>query len=153
MSSYGNKMKYNIQCSREQVQLINNALDLYSRVLIGQLQEVESVLRWNIPENDDPNRYEKLNKLSDAIKEAKPLIGLPQNGSYGIHNTTEVSDVARKMWDMQKVFRHKIAWDDEGKDPNIDERDFKRMFGVNFDTPDKSSTDENFELPTIDKVK
>jgi len=138
---------YDLKVTEEQARLIQKSLDLYSRILIGQFEEISNVILWDVLEWSDfeGNQVpcEKIHQFKDRIGLLKQeLLGIPPNASHGIHSE-KVSDNARKAYDIQKVIRHRIAWDNlkEGQTP----------FGVNFDEPDISSNDENYKLPTMDK--
>jgi hypothetical protein len=143
---------YKLEITEEQAQIIQKSLDLYSRVLIGQFEEVVNVVKWDADgwKDFDGNKipFENIHAFGDQIRNLKErLMSMPSNGSHGIHSP-HVDDKARKAWDIQKVIRHKLAWDREGKDPSKDSRD-STMFGVSFDAPDVSSHDKNYKLPTI----
>ena len=145
-------MKYNLQCDEEQLKIITKSLDLFSRILIGQFDEVALVFRdENI--NNDNFDFCKINNLSNEFRKLKEDIGLYSNSNYGIHNDKFVSDSARKAYDILQVIRYKLAWDKVNKDPKKDERDFKTMFGVSFDEPYKSSNDDKFKLPILENNK
>lgn len=140
---------YNLELNKEHSNLLVRALDLYSRVLMGQYEEVENIIRWySVNKEDFPK--EGLDKLRDCLIEGKKAMGHPSNGSHGIHSD-KIHDDARKCYDIQQVIRHIVAWGEMGKDPNKDERDFKEMFGVSFDTPLKSSTDDKYIMPKMEK--
>ena len=59
---------------------------------------------------------------------------LPPNGNYGIaHKKTDrVAKVAHGVFSQ---IRYITSWHNKGKDPEVDERDRKEMFGVNYDPP------------------
>lgn len=113
-------MKCTLEMTRQQADVVCKALDLFSRVLIGQLEEIESVCTFNgIPGDMDA--------LQQALNEAKHALGHPSNGSWGIYNEN-VPDRARIAWDIQKVIRHAIAYHEHPEGG----------MGVNFQVPDQS---------------
>jgi hypothetical protein len=116
---------FNIKVSAKQADIIVRALDLYSRVQMGQLKDVAYVAT------------EKLNsELAQELKRLEPLItGLPHNAYHGIFSP-QIPQRAKIAWDIQQAIRHKVSWTlfPEGG------------ITVNFDTPIKCS-DET--LPTI----
>jgi hypothetical protein len=145
-------MEYNLKCNEEHLKIINKSLDLFSRVLMGQLDEVALVFRFENINNDNFD-FNKINNLSNEFRNLKINIGLSPNSCYGIHNNEFVSDSSRKSYDILQVIRHKLAWDRVDKDPKKDDRDFKSMFGVSFDEPYKSSNDDKFKLPILENNK
>jgi hypothetical protein len=123
--------KYEIKVSEKQVRIINAALDLYSRLLMGQWEEcVLSELHLS----DNYQCEQELRRIATEYK-ARPS----PNGFYGISNE-RVHDNARTAWDMQQVFRHRISWDNEPKGG----------WTVNFDKP--MQTNPEVELAKIEKV-
>lgn len=142
-------MKWNLLIDEEHASVIINALDLYSRLLMGQIEELDRFFRdLGFREREDVYKkidVEVLEALVGMLK-AATFPGCPKNGSYGIYNE-EISDKARVAWDIHQVIRHRLAWHRVGKDPDVDVRVFNEMLGVSFDTPMKSS--HNVSLPTI----
>lgn len=72
-----------IELSDKQADVLVTALDLYSRIHLGQFEEVVNIARmYDISKlNKD---YEAYNEFEDAVKEAKTIFGLGRNGSYFI---------------------------------------------------------------------
>ena len=106
-------------------------LDLYSRIGIGQFEEILHVdnVRKNIPNNER-------NKIESLLKGVKFLLtGCPTNGSLGIYNP-DVSQNAKIAHDIIQVVRYRISWDQNPKGG----------ITVNFDEPLKCS---ELELPKI----
>ena len=111
--------RYTLTCSAEQAALLVRALDLYSRIGIGQFEEILNVY--------DAQHTMEVSLRQDArlaINEAKALAGHPDSGSYGIHSP-EVRDEFRAAFDLQRVIRHRLAFD---RKPEGD-------IMVDFDTP------------------
>jgi hypothetical protein len=138
--------QYNLELNEEHVAIINSALDLFSRVLMGQLDEVEATLRWH----DSTHDFAKFEELRHILKRAKATLGHPSNGSYGIHQP-EVHDRARQAYDIQQVLRYVDAWAREGKNPKTDIRT-SDMMQVSYDEPSKSSHKKDFKLPVMTVV-
>lgn len=122
--------KYNLTINEQQAKVIADALELYSRVGMGQLEAVA----------DHPDIQKRVYKSStltfpdarDLFKPAKQTIfGYSENGSYGITNF-EINDCNRVAYDMVKVIMHRLSWDHAGNPP---ERDWKTMLGWHYDTP------------------
>lgn len=112
--------RYTLTMSAEQASVIIRALDLYSRIGIGQFEEVARVY-----ETSRDLSFMQEEDLKTCLINAKVAAGHPKNGSFGIHNIV-VSDKFRVAWDLQQVVRHRMAYDTrpEGNPMN-----------VHFDTP------------------
>jgi hypothetical protein len=123
---------YNLTLSEEQSKLLTKALDLYSRIGIGQFEEILRVydpLGSVVPlEARDAAR-----RLLDSVK---AVYGHPANGSHGIHNE-QVRDEFRAAYDIQQVVRHQLA---------MDQSPDKRGWTVDFDEPRQIS---QLPLPSI----
>ena len=125
--------RYNIVVDEQQARILVAALDLYSRIGIGQLTEVVRVYNyeWKMP-------VPMVDRLVEVMNEAKRVIGFRPGGSYGIHSP-DVHDVFRRAFDIQCVIRHRLAFD----------RTPEGGFGVDFDTPRQIG---ELPLPTISHV-
>ena len=146
-----------IEINDEQAYVIVEALDLFSRVLIGQVEEAGSVMnKYNVNMLDNeivgaegsqytqhkPNKkaYDEHHAFSDAIRSLKhTLLGIHSNGSYGIHSCA-VHDNARVAFDIQQVLRNHLAWKYHKGDS------VAGTIGVSFDKPYQTS---KLELPKI----
>lgn len=121
-------MKIQIEVSEKQAQIILEALDLYSRLGMGQMEEVDNLRsllsRANI--DDRRERRELLEKLKKLY-----FPELSRNEYYGIFGdkTPEESKIA---YDLIQVLRNKIAYH---KHP-------EGGMTVDFGTPLKSSKTE-----------
>lgn len=150
-----------IELSDEQAAVLVEALDLYSRCLIGQLEEVGQVaLLYNVnmldsevrnsTYSDNPATYiahkpdkkawESHHDFSDAIRKLKySLLGIHRNGSYGIHSEC-VHDNARVAYDVLQVVRNYLAWKNYKGDCVMG------TLGVSFDKPVQTSKQQ---LPKV----
>ena len=146
-----------IEVSDEQVYVIVEALDLFSRVLIGQVEEVGGVMsKYNVNMLDsevvgsvgnqytqhkpDKKAYDAHHDFTDAIRSLKHnLLGIHANGSYGIHSDA-VHDNSRVAYDIQQVLRNHLAWKNHKGDS------VAGTMGVSFDKPYQTS---KLELPKI----
>lgn len=146
-----------IEINDEQAYVIVEALDLFSRVLIGQAEEVGGVMnRYNVNMLDsevvgdvgkqytqhkpDKKAYDAHHDFSDAIRSLKhSFLGIHSNGSYGIHSEA-VHDNARVAYDVQQVLRNYLAWKHHKGDS------VAGTIGVSFDKPYQTS---KLELPKI----
>lgn len=125
--------KYNIVVDEAQARILVAALDLYLRIGIGQFTEVVRVYNyeWKTP-------IPMVDKLVDAMNYAKRIVGFGPGGSYGIHSP-DVHDVFRRAFDIQRVIRHRLAFD----------RTPEGGFGVDFDEPRQIG---ELPLPTVSHV-
>lgn len=112
-------MDIRITLSEHQARLIKKALDLYSRLLIGQVEELEYVFRnfSMLPPKTTYNQMD-LKKVSEIIPQLKAVTfpQHPMNGSFSIGNP-EVHDSARQMVDIQDVIEHALY--NPEKDPSM----------------------------------
>jgi hypothetical protein len=102
---------YTLTMSEAQTGILVRALDLYSRIGIGQFEEILRVydpISSLVPiEAGDSAR-----KLLDAVK---AIYGHPANGSNGLLNP-EVRDEFRAACDIQQIVSHQLALDhNQGK--------------------------------------
>jgi hypothetical protein len=93
--------------------IVVDALDLYSRVGLGQLDEISSLARFGLLTNADGNAPSE-DALDDAeayLKQAKrSLFGFESNASHGIFSP-KVNERFRTAWGVLKAIRHRLAWD------------------------------------------
>jgi hypothetical protein len=114
-------MKFTITVDDKQLRVINDALDMYSRMGMGQLDvSVEEFLRMHFyklyyeqPAADASEALEvelTRGKLVEAyINDVKALVfGHPPNGSWGIYND-KVPQPCREAYDLKQVFRKALA--------------------------------------------
>lgn len=152
-----------LELSDEQAAVLVEALDVYSRTLIGQFEEIgQLALLYNVnmldsevrqsSYSDNPQPYvahkpdkrawDAHHDFTDGVRELKEkLLGIHKNGSYGIHSE-EVHDSARVAYDVLQVVRHHTAWK-RHKGGCV-----MGTLGVSFDTPVQTS---KLELPKIEE--
>ena len=128
-------MEVTLKLTEKQAEVVVAALDLYSRILIGQTEEVERVYRWLPGDRLSLKKLQTAKHLLDDVKHV--LWGFLPGSSYGIHHP-DVHDDARKAFDLQQVIRNTIA---RTKNP-------KGGSQVIYDTPTQTSTEE--PLATIE---
>ena len=143
-----------LELSEEQAAVLVEALDLYSRCLIGQFEEVgqvallysvnmlDSEVRQStysdnpatyIAHKPDKKAWDAHHDFTDTIRKLKQeYLGIHSNGSYGIHSE-EVHDSARVAYDVLQVVRHHLAWGRHKGDCVMG------TLGVSFDTPVQTS--------------
>lgn len=118
-------MKITIEMSDEQAYTIQDALELYSRVLIGQIDIVNEVVRRELGTVTDYRELETLaNKLKDGL-----FPELTKYRSYGIPGCKSIR--ARVAWEIMTCIRNSMAWYKHPEGGNT----------VNFDPPTQYSNE------------
>ena len=106
-------MRVNVDMSVEQARVIIKALDLLSRLHMGQMDEVELFYRWaGIPMNR-PIPCEKVRQLCSMIK-SQVFPELTSGGYYAI-SSSKISEEARVAYDLIQALRYPIAWEENPK--------------------------------------
>lgn len=119
--------KYTITITQTQAEVMNRALELYSRLKAGQLTEL--YFEFMNPAKSSRELFEV------AAKDMKRSLwpDMEYNASKGIgQDTIESNGKGDIAWDMHEVLRHRLAWDKAG---NPSQRDFKTMMGHDYDKP------------------
>jgi len=89
------------------------ALDTYTRIGMGQLEDIVSMGRFGILKNSEGQAptYDELDDAEQHINAAKKtLFGFPSNASHGIFSD-KVAERFRTTWGVMKALRHRLAWD------------------------------------------
>jgi hypothetical protein len=138
-------LKITIEVDREQAQVIMNALEFYSRMCMGQFDQIHHNIHayrtFSNPEID----ISHICLLEDALKSAM-FPGISRS-AYICITSSEVGERAQTSWDIYQTLRHAISWVEypEGHFPEV------KIQTVNFDKP----THVNFKRPlpkvTIEK--
>ncbi len=127
--------RFIIDCSKEQANVINEALNIYQRILMGQFDNIPWMLFLHGRKfNTDAMRK----TMDDAVKIAFPEL---YGGCYlGIYQK-EVHEDARIAYDIHQALRYKISWNNNPSG------------GItrNFDSPRITSNTE--PLPKIEIVE
>lgn len=98
-----------IEVTEKQAKLIMHALDLYSRIGIGQFDFIKE--HWSIQKYLWENHKEEFHEIATKeLTEARNKMfdmdfGL--NGSWGIHNK-QADDSVRVAFDIHQVIRHEF---------------------------------------------
>lgn len=100
--------------SSEEISDVINALDLYSRIWIGQLLEIDNQMIWLKEKLYETGSAAKmtpffLNIRSRILPESLRDIGNTLHSSYGIFSK-KIDRRARIAYDMQQVIRYVSAW-------------------------------------------
>ena len=134
---------YRLVINREQAGTIRRALDMWSRIGMGQLAEILEHPDLQSRMWSGSERPEKLRAALDSLKH--DIFGLDAGAYHAIHSKL-VHDDNRIAWDLLQVLRHRMAWDYAGNPPV---RDWATMLAVDFDPPSRSS---RLPLATIHHV-
>lgn len=96
--------KYQMELTEEQADIVVRALDLYTRIGIGQFDKMLEVFTGlgSGPRNPASESY------INTVKEWET--GQPPNGSFGIHSSV-VRNEFRQAFDICQVVRHRLAHD------------------------------------------
>lgn len=112
-----NKPSYHLEVNSEQAHAIIKALDLFSRIGMGQMEEVEHFLSWHgVLDLRDESTVTKRDEIRSLCDQIKVLLGHPVNGHYGIAQEA-VPKACRIAYDLQCVLRQKVAGA-EGEGPH-----------------------------------
>lgn len=115
-----------LELTNEEVYTVIDALDFYSRIWIGQYDEINSLLRLHGFMKSESHKIE--NRKGDYLKLRNILLPSLENEDFncslGIWNT-KTNSLAKSAYDMQQIIRYTQAWylHPEGG------------IGVNFNTP------------------
>ena len=106
--------KYTLTITTEQGYVIREALEIFSRLKHGQIDELRNLFsdRWCAP--NSPFNW-STEPLLDVLK-ALIFPELEKNSYHGVGS--KVYPDATIAWDLMQVIRHRIAWDklaNEGK--------------------------------------
>lgn len=115
----------------DQAAAVCDGLDAYTRLCIGQLEEVANLVRHGvIPMAQSDGKGERVmapaevcDQIEALMNEAKRLLGYPRNGNHGIGHP-HIALAGRRSYEIQKVLSKVVA---EQRNPNPG---FK---GVNYD--------------------
>lgn len=147
--------EYVLKINARQAQVMSDALDFYSRIGIGQFEELVHRARHG----DIKNRHgewatpEQLNTAENLIKMVKKeLLGLDSNSSYGI--TGELtSDSSKIAGEIHHVIRKRISWDRRGNPLKREWGSSDSMMGVSYDAPMQWSPEPLAKIERANRVE
>lgn len=90
--------KYRLEISEKQAYLLQEATELFARIMMAQFDHISYTLHIN---HNLPT--ESYHKLSDSLRALEHLI-------YD-HTSRRRSDLGDISWDLYQVIRHRLAWD------------------------------------------
>jgi hypothetical protein len=129
--------RYQLTLTEAQLLTVQNALDMYFRVGMGQLQEVTEHL---IPPGKPTDEWCYIRDTVEGLFRIAKVTAMPElhpNAYYGIA-APEICDSNRVASDIHKVIRHHRAW----------EREPQGSWTVDFDAPELRKLSEE-PLPVI----
>jgi hypothetical protein len=104
-----------LKCTVEQANTISKALDLYTRIGIGQLEEITWMLRFGLipfPRFEDvqytSEKLDVLNDIQQSMGHIKTSLGFSANSGYGIGNP-KVLATYKVAYEVVKVIDRAIA--------------------------------------------
>lgn len=122
--------KINISMTVDQADAVSKGLDAFSRLCIGQLEEVSHLVRYGVIPMASLNGGERVQASAEVcdqvealMNEVKKVLGYPRNGSHGIGHS-HVSTSGHRAYEVKKVLDRAVAVQ---RDPN------PKMRGVNYD--------------------
>ena len=120
---------YTLTINEEQARVIREALEVYSRLKHGQIDELRNLFRdrWCNPKGS-------FNWSSEYLFDTLKSVIFPELEKNAYHGVgSQVYPDSTVAWDLMQVIRHRLAWDrleDENKDKS-------RHWGVQYDEPMK----------------
>lgn len=140
--------KFTITVDENQARTISNALDFYTRICLGQFEEIGYMVRVkhipvgsNISADNVGSRIDVANQVSNYINDAKMALGHSPNGSWGIFSG-EIPVAAKRCYEIQKVIDKAVA---------ISHNPSPKFKGVNYDGLWTRLTDD--PAPICEEVK
>lgn len=109
-----------LKVNEDQLRLIQRALDFYSRIGIGQFNEIKNhptfkkhlYNEFKVDDKTDYNRFHSVREtVDDVLNVARNMLynesGRNKNGSWGVWNP-KVDDSCRDAYDLVQVIRHEF---------------------------------------------
>ena len=118
----GASLTTTITCTEQQARTIAEALELYTRICIGQFEEIAWLVRWEIILPVEGKMVDS-NDFEMVCKSLKTMLGHPPNGSFGIAHPL-VHESAKRAFEIEKQIEKALA---EHRNPNPEFR------GTNYD--------------------
>jgi hypothetical protein len=95
-----------LKVTAKQLSILQEALDLYVRVGIGQLEIVAENISFNIEKEKIRKNINEIRDIFDQAK--KEIFGFACGESFGI-SSSAVDDATKIAYDMQKVVQKEIS--------------------------------------------
>ena len=104
-------MSLKLELTNEEVYTVIDALDFYSRIWIGQYDEINSLLRLHGFMKSESHKIE--NRKGDYLKLRNILLSSLENEDFncslGIWSS-ETNSLAKSAYDMQQIIRYTQAF-------------------------------------------
>lgn len=107
--------KFTISVDENQARTISQALDLYTRICLGQFEEIERMVRLGcipaggrVVADTVGVKVAIAERIADRLFECKEILGHPRNGSWGIFSE-ETPVAAKRCYEIQKVIDKAVA--------------------------------------------
>ena len=109
-----------LKVSSKQLKILQEALDLYLRANLGQVERVmDPLLKYGFKDwNGVEIPYENLHALGEDIQSSKRLLNLASGSSHGVFSKN-VSDAGHIAYDMLQVVRGYTHDTNPNSDPII----------------------------------
>jgi predicted urease superfamily metal-dependent hydrolase len=136
-----------LDLTTEQAQAVDAALDLYTRICLGQIDEIADLIRMGVipayTRRDESRQCvsnETTQTIETTLKVVKTLLGHPANGSFGI-GSPHVAMSGRRTYEIHKVLAQALA---VARDPSPGLR------GVDYDGLGPRYTDDPAPIAKVD---
>lgn len=100
----------------DQATAVRDALDLYSRICIGQIEEIGDLVRTGVvPMRRDPAQpremadVDKCEEVVRLLNAAKDVLGYPLNGSNGVGHP-HVDPSGHRAYEVKKALAQALAY-------------------------------------------
>lgn len=136
-------MTWKIEVSDKQAGVILKALEVYSRLLMGQISTC-------LEEFSDLSYDDRQIIHNFARQYIFKELDSP-HAFYSICNREKVDEKAQIAWDIQQVVRQAVCWHRAGKKLGVDKRDWgDGMWGVSFDDPFQTSDEPLCKIERVE---
>lgn len=100
-------MKITIECNENHARIIQQALDLYSRLGMGQFDRIHELMTF-----DFAKKLDVRSEAEEILDNLKALYFPELGKGYGYHGifSNNTPDQSKVAWDIIQVIRNKIAW-------------------------------------------
>lgn len=148
--------KYKIELTQRQMYALSIATEIFSRIGIGQLRRAIEFLPLE-EKHYMGNFWHKDMEIVEAIVSRYTKQNVDGwRSSLGIHGSG-VSDDAKICYDIHQVIRHKLSWVRAVEEGYVESekspRNFKEMFGVNYDEPLACSQEPLVKIEALEQAE
>ena len=132
---------YNLKINEHQAEVLERALDLFSRIGMGQFKELLRTFELNkLRSYSDDNYLKIVDQIKRLLDDIHILLTeLSPSGYFGI-TSNKIDDDFRVAFDIYQVIKHRLSWD----------RVPDGRIGIDFYDPLPASTEEHLAEFTRD---